>query len=62
MIIKSKDILIPAILVFITVLAWIGFEAYHSAVAETVPKELNILVQPLSGELKTDTIDKLKER
>lgn len=57
---KSKDLMILSILTFLTILAWIGFEAYHTAVTSTVPKNVEILSQPLSPELRVEVVDKLQ--
>jgi hypothetical protein len=62
MLIRSKDILALTILTFITILAWIGFEAYHTAATSTIPERLEILVQPLSPELPTDVVQILKSQ
>lgn len=62
MFIKSKDLLILAVLTFITILAWIGFEAYHTAVTNSVPEKLQVLVEPISPDFKVDVVAKLKSR
>lgn len=59
---KSKDILALAVLTFITILVWIGFEAYHTAVTSAVPERLEILVQSLSPKVSVEVVDKLKTR
>lgn len=60
--IRSKDILALAVLTFITILVWIGFEAYHTAVTSTVPERLEVLVQPLSPKVSVEVVDELKTR
>ena len=62
MYLRSKDVLALAVLTFITILVWIGFEAYHAAVTSTVPERLEILVQSLSPKINVEVIDKLKSR
>lgn len=59
MYLRSKDILLLTILTFITILLWIGFEAYHAAVTSTIPENVEILIQPLSPEFRAEVIGRL---
>lgn len=57
-----KDILFLSISSFILVVAWLGFNLYHSWVTTTITPELQIRIVPISPEFDTATIDKLKLR
>lgn len=59
---KKKDILIILILLFISVVAWIGTSIYHSMVNSTISETTKQDIAPIKPTFNTKSIDKLKER
>lgn len=57
-----KDILFLAISSFIVVVAWIGFNLYHTYVTSTITPELQTSITPITADFDTATINKLKTR
>ena len=58
----NKDLLLLSIFTFLTVLAWIVFDAYHAAVTTTVTPTEKKLMEPLTPTFDRQIILKLKER
>lgn len=59
---KTKDILLLVVPIFIVIMAWIGFSIYHSATKSTIPETLNIQIQPIVPDFDTKTITNLQKR
>ncbi len=57
-----KDILFLSISSFIVVVAWVGFNIYHSYVTTTITPELQIQIIPIQPEFDMATIQTLKTR
>ena len=59
---KKQDLLLILIPTFICVVAWIGFNIYHSAVTSTIsPQEIS-QIAPINPDFDTKTITELKKR
>jgi len=59
---EERDLLIISILTFITVLAWIFFDAYHAYTTSTIPPELKMQIEPLNFNISLEEINELKKR
>jgi len=59
---KRKDILIILVLLFISIVAWIGGNIYHSIANSTISETLNRDISPITPTFDTQTINKLKQR
>jgi len=57
----SKDVLTILIVTFLTVVGWIAFEIYHSAVDTTIPAEYS-RIQPIEDSLDTEMLDIIDAR
>ena len=57
----SKDILTILITTFLTVLGWIGFDIYHSAVDTTIPAEYS-RIEPIEDYLDIEMLDVIEAR
>lgn len=57
-----KDLLFLTISSFIVVVAWIGFNLYHTWVTSTITPELQTSIKPITAEFDILTINKLKSR
>lgn len=60
--VTQKDILSLSISMFILVVAWIGFNIYHTFATSTISTDLQMQITPISPNFDTDTIHKLKQR
>ena len=58
----NKNTLLIAILTFITVLCWIGFETYRAVITPQVTTDIRQRLTPLNPELDTSLIDNLARR
>lgn len=56
---NGKELLILAILTLVTVVAWIGFDIYHSATTSTITPVQKELMKPLTPTFDHDTIVKI---
>lgn len=59
---KQKDILIILILLFTSVLAWIGSSIYHGVVSSTISDTIKQDISPIKPTFDVKTINKIKER
>ncbi|MEK7565499.1 MAG: hypothetical protein AAB506_00440 [Patescibacteria group bacterium] len=59
---KSKNIITLAIITLVTALGWVLFDAYHAYVATTVTSALEKISLPLTPQIETKVIEKLKSR
>lgn len=59
---RNKDILVLSILTFLTVVAWIAFDAYHAHVTSTLTEVEKKLMEPITPSFDEKIIAKLKER
>jgi len=59
---KKQEILTILIPTFICIIAWIGFNIYHSAVTSTITSEESIQILPISATFNTNVIEELKKR
>lgn len=59
---KKKDILIIIILLFVFVVAWVGFSIYHSVISSTISETTSQDISPIAPTFDTKTIEKLKLR
>lgn len=59
---QDKDVLIISILTFITVLAWIFFDAYHVYKTSTIPEDLKVQLEPLNLNISLSEIEALRNR
>ncbi len=59
---KKQDILIILIPTLLFVIAWIGFNIYHSWITPTIPTEEIEKVTSISPVIDTKTISELKNR
>jgi hypothetical protein len=57
-----KDLLFLSISSFIVVVAWVGFNLYHSYVTTTITPELQIQIVPINPNFDTAMLEKLKAR
>jgi len=57
---SNKEILFLSIFTFLTVVAWIAFDVYHSATASTITPIQQELIRPLTPSFDTEVILKLK--
>lgn len=61
-IMKRKDILIILILLFVSVVAWVGSNIWHSIKSSTISEAENQNINPITATFDTKAINKLKER
>lgn len=59
---KQKDILIILVLLFVSVVVWIGGDIYHSIVSSTISETANQDISPITPAFDTKTINKLRLR
>lgn len=59
---KRREILFLLISIFILVVAWIGFNIYHSRVTSTISDPLSISISPISPDFNSKDIQALKNR
>lgn len=59
---KNREILFLIISAFIIVIAWIGFNLYHSIKTSTIPQNLTIQILPISPNFDNKTIEEFKKR
>lgn len=58
---NSKQALILSILTFITVLAWIGFDVYHTLTSTTIKPVEQEIIKELNPKFDTQTILELRK-
>lgn len=59
---KKQELITILIPTFICVIAWIGFNIYHSGVTSTIsPQEIN-QINPINSSFNTKVIENLKKR
>jgi hypothetical protein len=61
-IISKKDILVIAILFFVTTLIWVGSDIYHAKVGSTITEDTSREIAPINDSFDAETINKLKSR
>jgi hypothetical protein len=59
---NDRDILLIAILTFITVFAWIFFDLVKTSQTSTITDSTEQLLTPLNPTIDTDTLNKLSLR
>lgn len=59
---NRKEIAILAIIIFLSVMAWIAFDVFHAKSASTISAKSIRQVVPLTPNFDRDTIRKLKSR
>lgn len=59
---SSKDLLTLSILTFITVVAWIVFDVYHTTTASTITPLQKELTAPIKPNFDQEILLRLKER
>ena len=59
---NNRDTLIISILTFITIIAWIFFDAYHTYTNSTIPPDVAAQMEPLNINITTEDLNKLKNR
>lgn len=59
---KQRETLLIAISIFITIIAWVGFNVYHASVTSTVSEALQKQIEPIEGKFDTELIEALKRR
>lgn len=59
---KQQDLLLISVSIFITIVAWIGFNIYHTTVSSTIPRSLQEKIEPIEGEFDTEIIESIKKR
>ena len=57
---QNKDLLVISIFTLITVMAWIVFDVYHTAVTSTITEVQQKLMTPLDPKINLSTIQQLK--
>jgi hypothetical protein len=57
-----EDILFLSISSFVVVVAWVGFNIYHSYVTTTITPDLQIQIEPIQPDFDIATIQTLKSR
>lgn len=60
--IKSKDLLVLAILSLITIMAWIVSDVYHASVMNTITSEQEQAITPLSPKIDPQIIQNIQSR
>lgn len=58
----QKDILYITISSFILVVAWVGFNLYHTYTTTTISEDLQMQIIPIDRDFDTTTIQQLKKR
>ncbi len=53
----KKQWLIAAILTFITILAWVGFDIYHAQAKVEIPPKTQEVIEPINPELNTKILE-----
>jgi hypothetical protein len=61
-IISKKDILVIAILFFVTTLIWVGSDVYHAKVGSTINEDTSKEIMPIKNSFDVEAINKLKSR
>ncbi|MBL7159795.1 hypothetical protein ISS85_04920 [Candidatus Microgenomates bacterium] len=59
---SNRDLLFLSILTFVTVIAWIAFDVYHTAMTSTITPLQKELIKPLTPIFDQEIIIKLRER
>ncbi len=59
---KQKQLLFFLVPTAIVVIAWVGFNIYHSATVSTIPDSVSIQISPIPGQFNVAVINKLKLR
>lgn len=59
---NRKEFAIIALIILLTVVAWIAFSIYHTNITPTISQKDLKQVEPLNPKLDTDLIEKLKKR
>jgi len=62
MLIRGRDIFILSFLTFVTVIAWVAFDIYHTATMSTIKPPIQKLLSPLPPSIDTQLIEELKEK
>ncbi len=58
----NKDLLYISVFTIITVLAWIVFDVYHTAVTSTLTEVQQKLIAPLSPKLNETALTNIRQR
>lgn len=57
---RNKDLLVISIFTLITVMAWIVFDVYHTAVTSTITEVQQKLMTPLDPKINLSIVQQLK--
>lgn len=60
--VTRKDVLFLSISFFVMVVAWVGFNLYHTWVTSTISADLQMQIQPIDPTFDMATINQLKKR
>lgn len=58
----GRDALVIVILTLVSVLTWIGIEAYHALTKEEIPRVLKEQILPLNDQLPREVFNELRAR
>lgn len=59
---KRRDTIFLLGMMFLTVVAWVGFTIYHIAVTSTIEEEIQVQIVPINPNFDSVTLDNLKKR
>ncbi len=59
---KQKYFLFISILTFIVVVAWIGFDLYHTSITSTIDQTLSFQILPITPEFDASVLETLQKR
>lgn len=59
---KHKYFLFISILTFIVVVAWIGFNLYHTSITSTVDQTLSFQIAPITPDFNDTVLETLRNR
>lgn len=59
---RQNELILFVVSIFIVVVAWIGFNIYHSHTTSTISEVVKIEIRSISPDFDTKTVEKIKGR